>query len=104
MKRCAEQVEQLTASTHVVTEPLVPEEYREDQRQQEVEHAQPGKKDVEESQRKIDNRPNPEIIIPMFLFHDSPSSALTVAAPDGHALAHSPHPMHFSASTWAWQP
>ena len=104
MHRRAEQVKQLTASAHVVAEPLVPEEYRKDQRQQEVDHSQPGKKDVEESQHKIDNRPNPEIIIPMLLFHDSPSRALTVAAPDGHALAHSPHPTHFSASTSARHP
>ena len=94
-QRRAEQIEQLTASAHVNAEPLAPEEDCKNQREQEVEHAQPRKKDVEESQRKVDNRPNPEIIIPMFLFHDSPSRAFTVAAPDGHALAHSPHPTHF---------
>lgn len=104
MKRRAEQIEQLAASAHVNAEPLVSEEYCKNQREKEVEHSQPRKKDVEESQRKIDNRPNPEIIIPMLLFHDSPSSAFTVAAPDGHALAHSPHPTHFSASTSAWHP
>lgn len=51
----------------MVTKEFVAAEYRQQNRQQEVDHAQPGKEDIEKSKCEIYNRPDPKVIIPTLI-------------------------------------
>ena len=69
------------------------------QRYQEINHAKPGKEDIEKSQSEVKNRPDPKKIMPMLLFHLASLLSVIVMHPAGQALAHRPQPTHFSSST-----
>lgn len=96
---------QLSASAQVVAEPFVATEYRKSQGQQKIDHPQPGKQDIEEAKGKIENRPNPEIVVPL-LFHLHPATALSANAMQsaGQAFAHRPQPTQMAVSISAQHP
>src|SRR5699024_8821847 len=66
-------LEQLAPAAIPVAEALVSPKSRQDQGEQEVYHSQPGKQDIKKSQGKVNDGPDPEILIPMLflLFHPS---------------------------------
>ena len=93
-----QQAEQLSPSTRAVAVALIPARKGDDQRDEKAEEAQPGKEDVEEAQHQIEERGDPEEVIPA-LFHGRFSSSVIMVA--GHSAAHLPQPTHRSASTRA---
>ena len=62
--------------------------------------AQPREEDVEKSQSEVEDRPDPQEIIPM-LFHRIPLLSRRLMQPAGQARAHRPQPTHLASSTWA---
>ena len=96
---------QLAPAAQVVAEPLVAAEDGEAQGRQKVDHPQPGEQDVEKSQGKIDDRPDPEIVVPaLLLFHRSSVLSASAIQPAGQALAHRPQPTQVPASISAQHP
>ena len=65
----AQQGEELSPSAQVVAEKLVSSKNGQGQGKEKVDHAQPGEQNVEEAQGKEQNGPEPEIVVPMSLFH-----------------------------------
>ena len=59
------------------------------------------KENVEKTQSKVNDCPDPEKIIPVVLFHFTSLLSLTVMHPAGQALAHRPQPTHLPSSTAA---
>lgn len=96
----AQFLKQLSSAAKIVAEGLVSAKNGQHQRQQEFDHPQPCKEDIEKPQTEINDLPDPEVIIPMrFLSHTSAS--FSSIQPAGQVLAQMPQPMHFSASTTA---
>ena len=98
----AEEREELAPAAVPVAKSLLAPENREHERNEEVNHPEPGEKNVEEAEREIDYRPHPQKIVPVPLFHSETSFATT--APDGQAAAHKPQPTHNEKSTDAKHP
>jgi len=98
----AEEREELAPAAVPGAESLLALEEREEKRNEEVNHPEPGENDVEEAEREIDYRPHPQKIVPVPLFHSETSLATT--APDGQAAAHKPQPTHNETSTDAKHP
>ena len=71
------------------------------QRHEEIDHAQPSKENIEKSQREVNDRPDPQVIIPMLFLHFSSPLSFVSMQPAGQALAHRPQPTHFASSTAA---
>jgi hypothetical protein len=93
---------QLPSAAEIVAESFIPKENSQNHRHQKIDHPQPRKKDIKISQNEITDRPDPEVIVPMFFLHTSAS--FTSIQPAGQVLAQRPHPTHVSSSTTAKQP
>ena len=65
----------LAPSTEMIAEPFIASKNGKSHRQKEIQHSQPRKQYIEKSKGKIQNRPQPKIIIPMLIFtlHALPS-------------------------------
>ena len=93
--------QKLAPAAIAVAEGFVAADDGKEQRHQEIDHSQPGKQDIEKSQRKVKDRPDPQKIIPIFLFHFAPLLSRREMHPAGQALAHKPQPIHLASSTTA---
>lgn len=94
----AEKAEELSSAAHVIAEPFVSEKECHKQRNEKVYHSEPRKKNVEKAENKIQNGPDPQIIIPFFLHYSI--SSITIH-PAGQFLAQIPHPTHREKSVFA---
>lgn len=106
MKLLREQGQQLASAAHMIAEPLIAAEDGKHKRYQKVEHAKPCEKDVEEAQCKVDDGPDPEIIIPMcfLILHTAASLIKSSILLAGQVFAHLPQPMQRFLSMTAKQP
>lgn len=96
---------QLAAPAKMVAEQLVPPENGEAKRHKKVDHSQPSEENIEEAQAEIQDRPYPQIVIPMSL-HWASRLCLSTSSMQfaGHDAAHLPQPTHASALISAQQP
>ena len=95
----SQQGKELASAAQVVAVPFVPAKDSDGQRKQKVDHPQPREQDIEKSQGKIENRPDPEIVIPVFLrSHALTSRAVSVIAFAGHTFPHRPQPTQASGT------
>lgn len=82
-----------------IAERLPAAEQRDNQRNEKINHSEPCKKNVEKTKNKIYDRPDPEIVVPMLLFHSAVPLSFTEIHPAGQVLAHKPHPTQRSSDT-----
>ena len=66
-----------------------------------IDHPQPGKQNIEEPEREVNDCPDPEKVIPVLLFHCTLLLSFVSMQPAGQDLAHKPQPMHTVSSTMA---
>lgn len=97
----ADLLKKLTAAAISVAEGFVSADDGNKQRDKKIDQPQPGKQNIEKAQRKINDRPDPEIVIPTFLLHHASSFPLPEINPPGQVFPHLPQPTHFSSSTTA---
>ena len=97
----AQQPKQLAPAAVAVAVALGPADHGDDEGDEEAQQAQPGKQNVEKSQQEVQERSDPQIVVPVLL-HASTSRILMTLA--GHSLAHLPQPTHLSCRTWAITP
>ena len=97
----AQHREELAAAAEVVAEEFIAAEEREDQRQEQVDQAKPGKEDVEKAQDKEDDGQDPEIVIPVLFLHATPSLSRMEMQTAGQVRSQRPQPIHRSVLTSA---
>ena len=96
--------QKLSSAAIPVTESFIPVEKRKHQWYTKINHPQPGKEDIEKSQNKIQDCPEPQILMPFFMHCHLSSRSANVIQPTGQFFPHSPQPTQIPLSTCAWQP
>lgn len=94
-------LQELTSAAVAVTKGLAAAKQGDKQRHKKVDHPQPGKKNVEKAKDEIYDCPDPEIVIPVLLFHIASLLSFTAMHPAGQVFAHRPQPTQVSSVTRA---